>query len=159
MLFLFLFLFCFCFCFCFFFLVYKCFFVTFDYMINLDVKFIRYQFWCTRCIFRQFMPLQWCPGRKKKGNPKCYDCKNTTKFLQIAVKWSQIYRRIELCMMKLTFHFISILGPNKNVDRFPISTDPIKSPLPNKFYCLIWFFFSFVSYMNLLNVSNNSKYI
>jgi hypothetical protein len=30
----------------------------------IHVKFIQYQFWCTRCAFWQFISLQWCLGRK-----------------------------------------------------------------------------------------------
>jgi hypothetical protein len=31
----------------------------------LDVKLIRYQFWCTRCAFRLLKSLQWCSGWKQ----------------------------------------------------------------------------------------------
>ena len=37
-------------------------------LLCFDINHIRYQFWCTRCAFRQIMSLQWCLNRNV-GNP------------------------------------------------------------------------------------------
>jgi hypothetical protein len=46
------------------------------YLIN--VKLIRYQFWCIRCAFRVIKSLQWYSGRKSwKSENNCEHCKRT----------------------------------------------------------------------------------
>jgi hypothetical protein len=42
----------------------------------LNVKLIRYQFWCTRCAFRLLKSLQWYWGRKSWKSGKKKHCEN-----------------------------------------------------------------------------------
>jgi hypothetical protein len=48
----------------------------FEFWIYL--KLIRYQFWCTRCVFRLIKSLLWCSGRKAIRK-KCENCENFKK--------------------------------------------------------------------------------
>jgi hypothetical protein len=38
----------------------RCTFLVYIHLQRLNIKSNRYQFWCTRCAFRQIMSLQWC---------------------------------------------------------------------------------------------------
>ena len=74
---------------------------------QINVKLIRYQFWCTRCAFRLLRSLQWCSGRKswtseKKGKNLM---SRRMKTKESAIKLSQIRRRIELCLREIILLF------------------------------------------------------
>jgi hypothetical protein len=49
-------------------------------IISFNVKLIRYQFWCTRCVFRLLKSPQWYSGRKSwKTKNNCENCKRAEK--------------------------------------------------------------------------------
>jgi hypothetical protein len=78
---------------------------TFD-LLTENVKLTWYQFWCTRCAFRLIKSLQWCSVRKSWKSKKCEICKRAEKKpKQCAMKFSQIRRRIELCMRENILRF------------------------------------------------------
>jgi hypothetical protein len=71
----------------------------------INIKLIRYQFWCTRCAFRLIKSRQWYSGRKSWKSQKCENYKRAKKTKYCAMKLSQIRQKIELCMREIILRF------------------------------------------------------
>jgi hypothetical protein len=75
---------------------------------HINVKLIRYQFWCTRCAFRLIKSLQWCSSRKSWKSKKCKNCeradKNQKEYHEIEPNNIIYLLRILNDYIKLTFY-------------------------------------------------------